>query len=167
MRLPRWLTRALLRRAERVISSRPPDMVIGSGGAPYMNRWWLFRSVKWLPALYLHEFLHDDDDRALHDHPWFSCSFMLKGMVLEIYAPHGSDPRDKRRHARRIHKAGDVIWRSARFSHRIELIGNRSLTLFFVSPNVRRWGFWCPAGWRHWKQYVSADDSGKIGGGCG
>jgi len=31
---------------------------------------------------------------------------------------------------------------------------------------VREWGFHCPRGWMHWKQYTDAQDSGAIGRGC-
>jgi hypothetical protein len=50
---------------------RDPDFIIGN--PPYMLRWWL------LPRnptfnVYYHRILRDDDDRALHDHPWPSFS---------------------------------------------------------------------------------------------
>ena len=61
-------------RALKLIWHREPDFLIGpSKDDPYMMRWW------WLPRnrflnVYVHVVRHDDDDRALHDHPWPSLS---------------------------------------------------------------------------------------------
>lgn len=32
---------------------------------------------------------------------------------------------------------------------------------------VREWGFACPKGWVHWRDFVDARDAGQIGRGCG
>jgi hypothetical protein len=46
-------------------------------------------------------------------------------------------------------------------------------TLFAGGPIVREWGFDCPQGWRHWKEFTSvvigADGVPRsgVGRGCG
>lgn len=80
---------ALIARAQR----RLPDFVIGGHANPYLLRWWLIPRNR-VFNIYLHKFLRDDDDRALHDHPWFWCSIMLRGEYVEVSAlPHGTQVR--------------------------------------------------------------------------
>jgi len=62
---------------------RPPDFVIGPPDDPYMRRWWLLPRNRVL-NVYLHHVRHDDDDRALHDHPWASLSILLRLVFLTI-----------------------------------------------------------------------------------
>jgi hypothetical protein len=57
---------------------RDPDFVIGRAGRPYLRRWWVIPRNRWF-NIYLQEILQDDDDRALHDHPWVNCSIILRG----------------------------------------------------------------------------------------
>lgn len=52
---------------------RAPDFLVGGKENPYMKRWWLIPRNKWF-NIYLHQFMRDDDDRALHDHPWWGPS---------------------------------------------------------------------------------------------
>jgi hypothetical protein len=55
---------------------REPDVVIGGRDNPYLLRWHLIPRNK-LFGIYLHRFLRDDDDRALHDHPKNNISLIL------------------------------------------------------------------------------------------
>lgn len=125
------------------------------GDPLYLERWILFPYNKFF-NVYIHKFHRSDDDRALHDHPWFNLSFILTGEYLEHFADNTILHR----------KAGQFILRGARTAHRIELINNKPvLTLFFTFLKIRSWGFYCPQGWRHWKEYT--DNTGKtIGKGC-
>lgn len=135
--------------------NRDPDFIIGPHDDPYMRRWWLIPRNKEF-NIYLHEFLHDDDDRALHDHPWDSLSIVLSGKGREI-EPAGFS---------RVFAAGEKIYRTAWHAHRIELVEGPLWTLFFTGPTIREWGFHCPNGWRHWKEFCDDRDSGQIGKGC-
>lgn len=140
----------------RIIARRAPDFVVGDPADPYLHRWWLIPRNRFF-NIYLHQFLKDDDDRALHDHPWSSLSWMLHGALLE-HLPGGR--------CRRL-EAGDLVWRSARFSHRLSVLrGHTPLTLFITGPRVREWGFHCPQGWRPWKQFVDPAHPGRRGPGC-
>lgn len=62
-----------------------PHFVIGPR---YLLRWYVIPRNPWL-NVYLHQFLHDDEDRALHDHPWWFVSVMLKGEYQEIVTDSG------------------------------------------------------------------------------
>lgn len=158
-RLTIWLARQMENRALRVIAARPPDFVIGDPADPYMLRWWL------LPRnpvfnVYLHVFRHDDDDRALHDHPWPSVSIMLAGEASEVYAHRGEERR-------RGIAPGSVVFRGPRLAHRMEVRpGPKPMTIFVTGPRVREWGFHCPKGWVHWRHFTSPADKGRIGRGC-
>src|ERR1700761_3749952 len=99
-RIAAWLFDQLF---DRVVAQRAPDFIIGEDNpqGAYLNRWFLTpwrhwqrrlgkraeanptrwnRTAEWLarllPNLYLHEFLRDDDDRALHDHPSWGVTFL-------------------------------------------------------------------------------------------
>ncbi len=138
--------------ATSVMSSRPPDFVIGDN---YLRRWWIVPRNT-LSNVYLHEFRRSDDDRALHDHPWSSTSIVIAGSYVEV-TPHGRFTRN----------TGDVITRPATAPHRIEIPGGESvITLFITGPHEREWGFHCPQGWRHWSEFTAADDKGQVGRGC-
>ena len=147
------------------ISRREPDVVIGGQDRPYLLRWWVIPRNRFF-NVYLHQFLRSDDDRALHDHPWVNVSVLLRGAYREhthtgvqtIAAP-----------AIRVRASG-------KFAHRIQLFADGLIngeiheapcwTLFFTGPRYRQWGFLCPQGWRHWKDFVSMNDSGQVGPGC-
>lgn len=138
--------------ARGIIGVRTPDFVIGDD---YLRRWWLVPRNDYC-NVYLHEFNRSDDGRALHDHPWANTSFLLIGRYRE-HTPEGVFAR----------VAGDVVTRGAEALHRIELHpGEQAVSLFITGSKVREWGFDCPNGWRHWKDFVDARDSGQVGPGC-
>jgi len=170
MTLPRAVTRIL---AWLLVDHvrRAPDFIIGGHERPYLKRWWLVRN-RWC-AIYLHQFLRDDDDRALHDHPWANVSIVLRGGYIEVTPGYYStDGVGRTRPAfdavtRTTRFAGDVVRRSATDAHRIELFGTAECwTLFLCGPIVRDWGFWCPQGWRPWQEFVDSKDKGRSGRGC-
>jgi len=130
---------------------RQADEVIGER---YMQRWHIRRKYgSW--NLYLHRYQGSDDDRALHDHPWKSVSILLWGSLYEV---------DK-------NKTYRLWWflpkfRNAEYAHRIILKSSTAYTLFFTFKKEREWGFHCPNGWKHWKDFT-AEDGQKTGVGCG
>jgi hypothetical protein len=150
---------------------RKPDVIIGGVERPYLQRWWVWPRNRWL-NLYLHNFNRDDDDRALHDHPWSSLSILLRGGYYEITAgPDGTLERRWRRPGRLVLRLRPSA------AHRLELrrdAAGRTVpcwTLFLTGPVVRRWGFLCPRGWVHWRDFTAPDpaggsESGLIGRGC-
>lgn len=157
---------AILKR--RVADRRPPDFVIGGEAEPYLRRWWVIPRNRWF-NIYLHHFCRSDDDRALHDHPWWNVSLLLEGSYLE-HTPEGVFLR----------KPGALYFRRPEALHRVELLQTRRLcwypggeipvwTLFVTGPRVRDWGFACPKGWVPWQVFTAAREGkkGEIGRGCG
>lgn len=159
MRLPEFIVRAARRRLDAVAQSRPPDFVIGKPGDDYLRRWWILPR-NGLFNVYLHQFRRSDDDRALHDHPWWNASILLDGEYTEHTIAAGGV------NIRKVYHAGDIKLRGARTAHRIELHDGPCWTLFVTGPRLRDWGFHCPAGWRPWQQFVNSRNAGEIGPGC-
>lgn len=166
MRVPERICKQLFALVWRH-ADRAPDFVICGSERPYLKRWYVVKSRFF--RIYLHEFLRSDDDRALHDHPWVSCSILLHGEYLE----HLCGGRVEKR------SSGDVIFRWPTSRHRIELLGGGptdcfspaaprpAWTLFLTGPKVREWGFWCAQGFVRWQDFVAPDNSGEVGPGCG
>ena len=142
-----------MRRWADGVRERAPDFVIGDD---YLRRWWIIPRNTYC-NVYLHEILHSDDDRALHDHPWPNTSFLISGSYFE-HTPDGIFER----------KAGDVVSREATDSHRLEVVpGQSALSLFMTGAKVRDWGFHCPQGFVPWQIFTDPSDSSKTGRGCG
>ena len=135
-----------------------PHRIIGES---YLHRWHLLPRNPFL-NVYLHRFIGSDDDRALHDHPWPSLSILLKGTLFEIFSKNGS-----RMHQSRRIRRGVPVFRRATFAHRLVLgVGGDAWTLFLTGPVIRPWGFICPKGWVHHKDFTDATGT-RIGRGCG
>lgn len=58
------------------------DGIDGGPKRDYLKRWHMIPRNPWF-NIYLHYFVHGDDDRALHDHPWASASLLLEGRYRE------------------------------------------------------------------------------------
>jgi hypothetical protein len=143
------------------ITRRPPDFTVGDPAAPYLRRWWVIPRNR-VFNVYLHEFLRDDDDRALHDHPWPWLSIMLRGEYIEHTIAAGGINHAKR------HQAGGFRAHGPNYAHRLALAdhGRPAWTLFITGPRLREWGFHCPfAGWVHWQNFTSTDGR-QVGKGC-
>lgn len=157
------IRRIILRFADGVVRRRGPDQVIGGRDRPYLRRWYLLPKNR-LFNVYLHQFLRDDDDRALHDHPWVSMSYVLETGYWE-HLPQG----------RKLRLPGSIIFRRAIAAHRIALLRDEGVpeawagipawTIFITGPNVRSWGFHCPQGWKHWRDFTSQSGN-EVGAGC-
>lgn len=197
-------------------AARPPDYVVGGDNpeGAYLNRWYLTPWRRWqarlgrraeanpttwnllsarlarlLPNLYLHLFLRDDDDRALHDHPAWGVSLLLRGTYIEHTIAGGGI------HFRRRYSAGSLRFLPAGGqgakgkAHRIELTRQEYLraecqdgvvrlvprqgeplpcwTLFLFGPVTREWGFHCPEqGWIPWREFTRPGAPGEVGRGC-
>lgn len=137
---------------------RAPDVTIGEN---YLERWYLIPRNRFL-NVYLHKFSGSDDDRALHDHPWHSVSFLLKGRLDEIMpARQGWLEKHRRREVPRF----IPVFRRATHAHRLQLIEGPAWTVFITGPKYRSWGFLCPQGWRHWREFTDATGN-HVGRGC-
>lgn len=152
-----WFLRRLLAAVER----QPPSLTIGSAEDPYLLRWHPVPHNRLL-NVYPHRMFRSDDDRALHDHPWWNISVVLDGRYVEHRILAGGI------HVRLPLGAGEIRLRSARTAHRIEVEpGVSATTLFLTGPVVRNWGFHCPGGWVPHEVFVDLLDHGRVGRGCG
>lgn len=108
--------------ASRIVAKRQPDSCI------YTHIW------------------HRSDPDALHDHPWDSCSLVLKVGYWEE-TPDGRFWRPP----------GSVVFRKAEDRHRIivEPSGDRPVSLFITGIERREWGFHTPDGWIVGREYRS------------
>ncbi len=160
MRLPDPVIHTLRARLLRMSEQRSPDLLIGDPADPYMRRWHLIER-NGIANSYLHHFRHSDDDRALHDHPWWNVSILLDNEYVEHTITAGGINHRKR------YVAGDVKFRSARSAHRVELTRGPCWSLFITGPRIRDWGFHCPSRWVPWQEFTKPHNPGEIGRGCG
>lgn len=168
--LPAGITAKLLRRHDAYTSSHPMDFRIppNTNVPAYMHRWWRI-ARNWAFNIYYHNVLRSDDDRALHDHPWFSFSVVLRGGYFEHTIQAGGIHR-------KVWKGpGSMTFRwTGSMAHRLELervslmeaplhsLMNREVeisdatnqkvevpatTIFITGPVLRRWGFHHESGW--------------------
>ncbi len=128
--------------ARSLMMMRSPDQIIGED---YLRRWFLTPRSPGL-NVYLHQILRSDEDRALHDHPWDNCSLIISGSYIE-HMPDGASV---------IRGPGDSVSRRAEDLHRLELINDEPvISLFTTGAKRREWGFACPGGWVHWKDFTA------------
>ena len=174
LRLPPWITRHLSAYCAALMQRRPPDRAVcHTDGTRYLLRWYIHGgrgpdgAAGTGRALYLHAF-HGSDLGRLHDHPWGSVSLIVAGDCFEHLPADSGSPGGPTRAVRR--RPGDVVVRRARSPHRIELPADASVpvvTLFAVGRRTRRWGFWCPQGWRDGRRFKEvARLHGDAGAGC-
>lgn len=162
MKIPARILHWLQLWAHDVIQQSGPDQIIGneSNQVPLLERWYIHRSKRTF-NIYLHHLMRSDDDRALHDHPWWNCSIILRGEYIEHTIAAGGV------HYRRIRRSGDIVFRRASGAHRLELNSGACITLFMTGPKIRDWGFHCPSGWVFWKDFVMDKDGFPVHRGCG
>ena len=156
--LPAPVVRWLERKHERYTNSQPMDFRIPPDESipAYMERWWRIPRNAFF-NFYWHIVLRSDDDRALHDHPWWNFSIVISGGYWEHRINEGG-----------IHVAewcgpGTMKFRwHGKKAHRLELqthlqinpeipdewLEKPTRTMFATGPVMRRWGFHDPIhGW--------------------
>ena len=140
----------------------------------YLRRFHLLKRSKfldWITSgkyenLYLHHILRPGDDRALHDHPWHFCNFILKGGYFEEVANMGIcpwtdepfwDPRYNNFETK-FQKRGLFSWRQ-QYAEQLHIISSfkfkETWSLFFCGPKFRKWGFQTETGWIPYDKYFA------------
>lgn len=144
---------------------REPNLIIGPRTDPQTERYHLFH--KWGVQVALHRWHRSDSDRALHDHSAGNISILLTGPYREWLSHAWQTPRYA------VRWPLIPYYRAADMPHRVELTHGKVWTLWIRFKPWREWGFHCPKGWMHWKQYLAQRDysapgsESTVGGGCG
>lgn len=109
---------------------RNPDVTLERANKMYLRRWHVIPRNKYF-NVYLHHFVGPDNEKELHDHPWFSLSFLIRGRYIE----HSLKYPDGKKYS-----APNFFLRPASFFHRVEYDGG-AWTIFITGPMVKPWGF--------------------------
>jgi hypothetical protein len=105
------------------------NQLLGEGTCPYLRRWCLITP---LGSVRLHRWYASDDDRFMHDHPWWFVTFVLAGGYVDA-SPKGYERVD----------APTVRFRRAHHRHTVHVAeGTTATTVLLTGPEKRRWGFW-------------------------
>lgn len=180
-KMPASITRKLLRAHIAYTAAHEMDFRIPPNNdvPAYMHRWWRI-ARNWMFNIYYHIVLRSDDDRALHDHPWWNFSIVLEGGYWEHMILAGGI------HRKTWCGPGTMRFRWAgQLAHRLELdyvltgvveqgqtehMELPVTTIFITGPVLRRWGFHHPDGWvdaYDWDAFCAKRgiNSMNIGGG--
>ena len=149
----------------KLISGQPHQVIPNRDGATYLRRWYLIPRNPFF-NVYLHHFLSSDDDRALHDHPWWFVSVILRGSYIEVSENTEGKMTALVRtsitgiRSELVRTSVTDIWttfwrrwiafRPATYRHRVVLSSTSDerdevpcWTLIVTGRRSRTWGFWC------------------------
>lgn len=119
----------------------------------YITRLHLIKTP--LFSVCLHWLNKPDEEPYLHDHPVSFVSFILRGWYKEerVQFVVQAEPAGFY-HYIKLNKWINFIEGSRRDRHRIIEVAPNTLTLCFMGPKIRGWGFYLEDGrWMHWKNY--------------
>lgn len=112
---------------------------LGPGEKTYLERWVLdlgFFTIR------LHRWLHSDDLRNPHDHPWWFVTLCLWGRYTDL----GSTGIDRV-------QPGSIRFRKATHRHSVYVESKPCWTLVLTGPEQRQWGFWVDGRFRKRNKY--------------
>jgi hypothetical protein len=110
-------------------------------------------------AICLHWLNKPDAEPWLHDHPVSFLSIILTGSYAEVRATHGLDGWRQTRV--KLNRWFNFVRASEHDRHRIILCRKNTLTLCFMGPKTRTWGFHMPTGWISWQEYYARLRAGE------
>ncbi len=125
---------------ERAAARLPMREIVGVDGSTFLERYKVLDLGPSVGRLFLHRFRRGDEDRELHNHPWWGLSLVLVGGYLEerrVWTAEG-----ERVEARRL-RPGALNLIAPHTFHRVTLPGGPCWTVFATGPVVQSWGFWC------------------------
>ena len=93
-------------------------------------------------AICVHWLNHPDPEPWQHDHPVTFLSVILRGGYIEA-----------RKDQVRRHRWFNFIRATQDDPHTIVYTEPNTVTLCFMGPKVREWGYHTPDGWVYWKNY--------------
>lgn len=98
-------------------------------------------------AVCLHWINKPDREPWLHDHPVSFLSLILRGGYAEFRRRGDEETRAF------VHRWFNFIRASENDRHRIMFVRKNTLTLCFMGPKTREWGFHINGTWTYWKHY--------------
>lgn len=102
-------------------------------------------------AVCLHWIRKPDAEPWLHDHPVTFLSLILRGSYAELRQKAGDlSPKIL------VHRWFNFIRAEEKDRHRIIFARRNTLTLCFMGPKTREWGFHMRGRWMGWKAYYKA-----------
>jgi len=105
----------------------------------YVRRWYI--ETAWF-SIRLHHWLHSDDARAHHDHPWDFITIILRGGYSDVTAEG----------VQKMHP-GKIAFRRAEHSHTVQVNPEGCWSFLLTGPQKRRWGFWVGRKWKKSNKY--------------
>jgi len=140
----------------------------------YMRRYRLIHNK--LFCLYIHRFFKSDDETH-HDHPWNFFTWVIDGgydeerLISKTYSKFKVWPASFEK--KKIHRApGSIAYRRGTDIHRVIIDRTYGpeeehvapLTVCFVGPRMREWGFWTESrkskelkSWVVWTEFLGID----------
>lgn len=100
-------------------------------------------------AVCLHWIRKPDAEPYLHDHPVSFLSIVLRGQYAELRASGDGNI------GHRVHRWFNFVRAKRTDRHRIIFTRKNTLTLCFMGPKTRDWGFHMPEGWVMWRDYYA------------
>lgn len=105
------------------------------------TRWW---------AICVHWLNKPDPEPFDHDHPVSFLSIILRGGYTE-----------NRNGQVRKHRWFNFVRATQDDRHTITHVEPNTVTLCFMGPKIREWGYTTPTGWIMWKDYFTAQRASK------
>ena len=185
----RWLMEKLVKLAIRYCEKRGKVFQITGGkrgDTVYLQRYILFK-YKPLGCIYIHRFLRSDAD-VPHDHPWNFFTYVITRGYTEHYYDT-TKPRVKNgrfvefwTEVLNRREPGSIAYRKSTDIHRVsvdeeidlavgedapEKLARAPLTICFMGPRRRQWGFWEHSSrFIDWRDYldITVNDARIEGG---
>ncbi len=101
---------------------------IGNPDCPYCWRWMI---NLWFFSIRLHHWIGSDDQRYLHDHPYWFVTFILRGGYTDV-TDSGSEHLG----------IGSIRLRPSKHKHTVLVDNGGCWSLVIAAPETRRWGFY-------------------------
>lgn len=120
----------------------------------YITRLHIIKTPWW--AICVHWIKKPDPEPWLHDHPVTFLSYILSGGYVEWRSRNGELPQFKTR------KTFNWITASKSDCHSIVEVLPNTVTLCFMGPKVREWGFHTLTDWIMWKDYYAEQRANKL-----